>query len=121
MGGALAHPVKHVPGPVNIYSNSSGYLKEAKTMKADKVPAKPKYEKYLPEDLEKKSPDETYGNGMGQTLKPYEFPAEDRKIKKHKPLEPEQNYIPYSYDRDRIDTIIQTKLFEKLAKLIGKD
>ena len=121
MGGALAHPVKHVPGPVNIYSNSSGYLKEAKTMKADKVPAKPKYEKYLPKDLEKKSPDETYGNGMGQTLKPYEFPAEDRKIKKHKPLEPEQNYIPYSYDRDRIDTIIQTKLFEKLAKLIGKD
>ena len=121
MGGALAHPVKHVPGPVNIYSNSSGYLKEAKTMKADKVPTKPKYEKYLPKDLEKKSPNETYGNGMGQTLKPYEFPAEDRKINKIKPMEPEQTYIPQSYDRDRIDTIIQTKLFEKLAKLISKD
>lgn len=117
--GVVAHPVKHVPGNVNIYKKGNpGYsLGEAKEPKMAKKEPKRELEDYVPKDLDKKMPKETYGNGMGQVMKAYPFPREDREIKKHKPLEPEQNYIPYQYDRNRIDTIIVTKLFEKLASL----
>jgi hypothetical protein len=118
--GVVAHPVKHVPGNVNIYKKgnpgySLGEAKEPKTMA--KKETKRELEDYVPKDLDKKMPDETYGNGMGQIMKAYPFPREDRELKKHKPLEPEQSYVPYSYDRSHIDIIIVTKLFEKLAKL----
>ena len=122
--GVISHPVKHVPGNTNIYKKgnpgySLGEAKEPKTM-AKKEP-KRELQNYVPKDLDKKMPKETYGNGMGQVMKPYEFPREDREIKKHKTLEPDQTYNPYSYDRSHLDTIIVTKLFEKLAKLTGKD
>jgi hypothetical protein len=118
--GVVAHPVKHVPGNVNIYKKgnpgySLGEAKEPKTMA--KKETKRELEDYVPKDLDKKMPDKTYGNGMGQIMKAYPFPREDRELKKHKPLEPEQSYVPYSYDSSHIDTIIVTKLFEKLAKL----
>lgn len=118
--GVISNPVKHVPGNVNIYKKGNpGYsLGEAKEpKKMAKKENKRELEDYVPKDLDKKMPQETYGNGMGQIMKTYEFPREDRELKKHKPLEPEQNYIPYQYDRSHIDTIIVTKLFEKLAKL----
>ena len=120
--GVVAHPVKHVPGPVDIYKKgnpgySLGETKEPKKMAKNKSESKRELEKYVPEDLDKKMPKETYGNGMGQVMKAYPFPREDRELKKVEPLEPEQSYIPYNYDRSHIDTIIITKLFEKLAKL----
>ena len=120
--GVVAHPVKYVPGPVDIYKKgnpgySLGEAKEPKKMAKNKSESKRELEKYVPEDLDKKMPKETYGNGMGQVMKAYEFPREDRELKKVEPLEPEQSYIPYNYDRSHIDTIIITKLFEKLAKL----
>jgi len=117
--GVIASPVKHVPGNVNIYKKGNpGYsLGEAKVPKMANKETKRELENYVPKDLDKKLPEETYGNGMGQIMKAYPFPREDRKLKKLKPIEPEQNYIPYQYDRSHIDTIILTKLFEKLAKL----
>lgn len=117
--GVISHPIKHVPGNVNIYKKGNpGYsLGEAKEPKMAKKEPKRELEDYVPKDLDKKMPKETYGNGMGQVMKAYPFPREDREIKKQEPLEPEQNYIPYQYDRNRIDTIIVTKLFEKLASL----
>jgi hypothetical protein len=117
--GTIASPVKHVPGPVNIYKKGNpGYsLGEAKESKMAKKEQKRELEEYVPKDLDKKMPKETYGNGMGQVMKAYPFPREDRDITKVEPMEPEQNYIPYQYDRSHIDTIILTKLFEKLAKL----
>ena len=117
--GVISHPIKHVPGNVNIYKKGNpGYsLGEAKEPKMAKKEPKRELEDYVPKDLDKKMPKETYGNGMGQVMKAYPFPREDREIKKCKPLEPEQNYIPYQYDRSHIDTIIVTKLFEKLASL----
>jgi hypothetical protein len=117
--GVIAHPVKHVPGNINIYKKGNpGYsLGEAKETKMAKKETKRELEDYLPKDLDKKETKETYGNGMGQIMKAYQFPREDRKIKKHEPLEPEQTYIPYQYDRNNIDVIILDKLFEKLIKL----
>jgi hypothetical protein len=117
--GVIAHPVKHVPGNINIYKKGNpGYsLGEAKETKMAKKETKRELEDYLPKDLDKKETKETYGNGMGQIMKAYQFPPEDRKIKKHEPLEPEQTYIPYQYDRNNIDVIILDKLFEKLIKL----
>jgi len=117
--GVIAHAVKHVPGNINIYKKGNpGYsLGEAKETKMAKKETKRELEDYVPKDLDKKSTKETYGNGMGQIMKAYEFPREDREIKKHKPLKPEQSYIPYQYDRNNIDVIILDKLLEKLAKL----
>jgi len=120
--GVIAHPVKHVPGNINIYKKGNpGYsLGEAKETKMAKKEPKRELEDYVPKDLDKKETKETYGNGMGQIMKAYQFPREDREIKKHKPLEPEQTYIPYQYDRSNIDVIILDKLFEKLSKLTKK-
>lgn len=121
--GVISHAVKHVPGNVNIYKKGNpGYsLGEAKESKMAKKTKKSKreLEDYLPKDLDNKFPEETYGNGMGQIMKPYQFPREDRKIKKHEPLEQDQRYIPYSYP-DAVETIILTKVFEKLEKLSKK-
>jgi hypothetical protein len=117
--GVISHPIKHVPGNVNIYKKGNpGYsLGEAKETKMAKKEPKRELEDYVPKDLDKKVTKETYGNGMGQIMKAYQFPREDREIKKHEPLKPEQTYIPYQYDRSNIDVIILDKLFEKLAKL----
>lgn len=115
--GVVAHPVKHVPGPINNYSKSSGYLREEKKTMAKKPTRK--IVKYVPDELDKKAPEETYGHGIGQILKQYDhypenFDAKD--IKKVKPLEKDENYIPYAYDPNELVAIIQTKVFDKLAK-----
>lgn len=122
--GVIAHPVKHVPGNVNIYKKgnpgySLGEAKEPKMAKKTKESKKRDLEDYVPKDLDKKSPEETYGNGMGQIMKPYEFPREDREISKREPLKHDERYIPYSYP-DAVETIILTKVFEKLQKLSKK-
>ena len=120
--GVIAHPVKHVPGNVNIYKKGNpGYsLGESKEPKmANKTKKERDLVDYLPKDLDKKFPEETYGNGMGQIMKPYQFPREDRKLKKHEPLKHDERYIPYSYP-DAVETIILTKVFEKLEKLSKK-
>lgn len=116
--GVIAHPVKHVPGNVNIYKKGNpGYsLGEAKEPKMAKKKPKRELEDYVPKDLDKKMPEETYGNGMGQVMKAYEFPREDREIPKRESLPREPRMTPYTYP-DKIETIMLTKLFEKLAKL----
>lgn len=116
--GVIAAPVKHVPGNVAIYKKGNpGYsLGEAKETMAKEQ--KRELKEYVPEDLDKKTVEDTYGNGIGQIMKAYEFPAEDRKIKKaEKPLEPENKHIPYTYPGSKLETIVLTKVFEELEKL----
>ena len=120
--GTVAHPVKHVPGPVNIYKKGNpGYsLGEAKESKMANKETKRKLEKYVPKDLDKTMPKETYGNGMGRVMKKYEFRPEDFDSEKKdiKRIEPEPNevsMVPYTYP-DKLEEIIVTKVFEKLAK-----
>ena len=116
--GVIANPVKHVPGPVNIYSKSPGYVRESKAM-SKKSKEEVRVE-YVPKDLDKTMPKETYGTGMGQVLVknkhlPKDFGNKD--LKTFEPLETDSPLIPYTYDPENIVTIIQTKVFEKLAKL----
>ena len=120
--GVIAHPVKHVPGNVNIYKKgnpgySLGEAKEPKMAKRKKQKkSERKLEDYVPEDIDKSFDDETYGNGMGQIMKAFEFPREDREISKRESTAREPRMVPYTYP-DKIETIMVTKLFEKLAKL----
>ena len=117
--GVVAHPVKHVPGNVNIYKKGNpGYsLGEAKEpTKMAKKETKRELVDYVPKDLDKKVAKETHGNGMGQTMKPYEFPREDRELTKTEQPKREPVMTPYTYP-DKIETIVLTKVFEKLAKL----
>ena len=53
---------------------------------------------------------------MGQIMKAYQFPREDREISKREYTPREPRMVPYTYP-DKIETIMVTKLFEKLAKL----
>ena len=120
--GVVVNPVKHVPGPIYKSRNT---LAESKTMAGNKTktPTKRKLEKFVPKDLDKSSPEKTYGRGMGQILKQYDHYPEDFDAKDIKPLDPlpkEDPMIPYTYDPSKIVTIIQTKLLEKLSKLANK-
>lgn len=141
----LAHPVKHVPGDVNIYSKSPGYMQETtqlhsylyhtpitesrksamstkKTTTKDKMPTKQKTEDFLPDDIDKKLPTEPYGNGIGSILMNYKFRPEDTKeLKTVEPVETENPQVPYSPGDDKFLIIVQTKLFDKLSKLASKD
>ena len=121
--GVIVNPVKHVPGPVDIYSRSPGYVRENKDKKPMAKPTKEKRVNYIPKDLDKTHPEETYGTGMGRVLKPYDhFPDDfgNKEIKRFDPLKRDNPMIPYSYDRERVVEIIQTKLLQKLAKLKDK-
>ena len=124
MGGNLANKVKHVPGPVDNYSYSSGYLREYKDKKMSetkksKKSLKRKIVKYLPDDLDKKVIEKPYGKNFGTIVKKYEFSPEAHELKDIEPVETEVDYIPYatSYP-EKFTIIVQTKLFDKLKKLI---
>lgn len=125
--GVISNPVKHVPGPIDIYSKSTGYLKEEKNKMAKKSKKKyvptpeelRKIVKYVPDELDKSSAEKTYGRGLGQILKQYDHYPKDfdaKDIKTFEPLAKEDPFIPYTYNPDKIVTIIQTKLIDKLAK-----
>lgn len=120
--GLIVNPVKHVPGPTYKSRNT---LAEERKLKMSTKQSKEKRQKFVPEELDKKHPTETYGGyGLGQILKQYDNYPEDfgaKKLKRLEPLSKEDALIPYTYNPNEIVTIIQTKLFEKLAKLIGKD
>lgn len=115
--GVIVNPVKHVPGPVDIYGKRPGYVRENKD---NKMAIDKKRIKYVPDDLDKTYPKETYGTGMGQILKQYDHLPDDfgnKTLKQLPPAERDSAFIPASHNTERIISIIQTKLFEKLAKL----
>jgi hypothetical protein len=127
--GTVAHPVKHVPGSVDIYKKGSGpgyyrnESKEIKMSKSDKESTKRKLVDYLPAELDKKMPEKPYGTGgFASIVKKFDHGTEERDLKEIEPLEPEENYIPYDNGKpQKFDVIMQTKLFDKLAKLAKKD
>lgn len=119
--GVVSNPVKHVPGP--IYNSRKTLAEERTITMADKTPTKRKLEKYVPKELDKSFAEKTYGRGLGQILKQYDHYPEDFDAKDIKPLDPlpkEDPMIPHTYDPNKIVTIVQTKLFDKLSKLTNK-
>lgn len=136
--GNLANPVKHVPGDsVDIYSNSTGYLREA-AMTAKKQQQQKKV-KYLPKDIDKDLPNKTFGgSGMGQTMKQYEFVPDEEIVTATANNNDGENgadneaggteadsdsarQIPWTYgDKDKIVALVTSTLLGKLEKRAKK-
>lgn len=127
--GAIVHPVKRVPGSVDIYKKGSGpgyyrnESKEIKMSKSDKEPTKRKLVDYLPKELDKKMPEKPYGaGGFSSIVKKFAHGTEERDLEAIEPLEPEDNYIPYDNGRSQeFEITMQTKIFDKLSKLARKN
>ena len=87
--------------------------------KSDKESTKRKLIDYLPKELDNKMPEKPYGTGgFASIVKKFAHGTEERDLKEVEPLEPEENYIPYDNGKPQeFDIIMQTKIFDKLAKL----
>lgn len=124
--GVISNPVKHVPGPTNIYGRNNLYEAATKPMASTKDKSG-KREKFVPEDLDKAHSTETYGTGVGQILKRFEgrpdkFDGDRGEIKQVQRLPRDSSdRNPWNHDRETVVAMVQTALFKKLAALTDKE